>query len=39
MMIYGIRVDIRKEYDMVIDKYRLYESIDEWLSSLEVVSE
>ena len=39
MRIYGIRVDIRKEYDMVIDKYRLYESIDEWLSSLEVVSE
>src|SRR5690606_23984647 len=25
MRIYGIRVDIRKEYDMVIEKYRLYE--------------
>jgi len=39
MRIYGIRIDIRKEYDMVIEKYRLYESVDEWLSHLEVVSE
>jgi len=39
MRLYGIRVDIRKEYDMVIEKYRLYESVDEWLSTLEVVSE
>jgi len=39
MRLYGIRIDIRKEYDMVIEKYRLYESVDEWLSHLEVVSE
>lgn len=39
MRIYGIEVDIRKEYDMVIEKYRLYESVDEWLSHLEVVSQ
>jgi uncharacterized protein YlxW (UPF0749 family) len=39
MRLYGIRIDIGKEYDMVIEKYRLYESVDEWLRNLEVVSE
>jgi Bacterial protein of unknown function (DUF881). len=39
MRLYGIRVDIRKEYDMIIEKYQLYESADEWLSTLEVVTE
>lgn len=39
MRIYGIRIDIRKEYDMVIEKYKLYESVEKWLGSLEVVNE
>lgn len=39
MRIYGIKVDIKKEYDMVLDKYRLYQSIDQLLSALEVVSQ
>ncbi|HPU45408.1 MAG TPA: DUF881 domain-containing protein [Thermoclostridium sp.] len=39
MRLYGIRIDIRKEYDMIIEKYRLYESVSEWLSNLEVATE
>jgi uncharacterized protein YlxW (UPF0749 family) len=38
MRIYGIRIEVRKEYDMIIEKYRRYQSIDQLLSGLEVVS-
>lgn len=37
MRIYGIRIDINKEYGVVIEKYQLYQSIDQLLNGLEVV--
>ncbi len=39
MRFYGITVDITKEYGMVIEKYRLYQTIDQLLSGLEVVAQ
>lgn len=37
--VYGIRIDVAKENDMVIEKYNPYQTIDQLLSGLEVVSQ
>lgn len=37
MRIYNIRVDIRKEEEILIPRYRVYESIDKMISGMEVV--
>lgn len=37
MRVYGISIEINKEYGMVIEKYHMYQSIDQLLNGLEVV--
>jgi len=39
MRFYGITVDVTKEYGMVIEKFRLYQTMDKLLSGLEVVTQ
>ncbi len=37
MRIYNIRVDIRKEKDILVPRFKVYESIDKMISGMEVV--